>query len=64
MLPDMVHADGIRKYGQTRFGGYDHRLAAGASLPILTDAVGVSMGRLASEAMTTGWPPETGRFGT
>ena len=29
MLPDMVHADGIRKYGQTRFGGYDHRLAAG-----------------------------------
>ena len=29
MLPDMEHADGIRKYGQTRFGGYDHRLAAG-----------------------------------
>lgn len=29
MLPDMVHSDGIRKYGQTSFGGYDHRLAAG-----------------------------------
>ena len=29
MLPEMVHADGIRKRGQTQFGGYEHRLAAG-----------------------------------
>lgn len=29
MLPEMVYTDGIRKYGQTQFGGYDHRLGAG-----------------------------------
>ena len=29
MLPEMVYTDGIRKYGQTQFGGYDHRPGAG-----------------------------------
>lgn len=29
MLPGMVHADGIRKQVQTKFGGYDHRRGAG-----------------------------------
>lgn len=27
-LPAMIHADGIQKYRQTQFGGYDHRLGA------------------------------------
>lgn len=27
-LPSMVHADGIQKYRQTTFGGYDHTLGA------------------------------------
>lgn len=28
-LPSMIHADGIQKYRQTQFGGYDHTLGAG-----------------------------------
>lgn len=27
-LPSMVHADGIQKYRQTTFAGYDHTLGA------------------------------------